>query len=224
MEQPANPNVRKILDTTHFVEDFQEVHPKASLILHDVTPEAIPDLLLSGTLDGAFCTDMEKAHEKLDYLPFSETMAVAFPDDHSYQKLDVVPLRRIPDERYFDRLHCEFRNRFMGLVDGSGVSLNIVFSSQREDWIQSMAGVSVIPEFHNVYVEPSAFAHFQATREWPEGTQIVKEPVRVKTGDNCDTASGACREVSGVGYFMSEFADLELTIKDSKRFPDKPGN
>ena len=35
---------------------------------------------------------------------------------------------------------------------------------------------------------------------------------------------GAKQAVSGSGYFMGEFAGLEITIKDSKRFADEPGN
>lgn len=82
-------------------------------------------------------------------------------------------------------------------------------------------GEAPFPEFHNVYVEPSAFAAFEATGEWPEGTQIVKELVTVRDNDNAGNGSSA--EVSGIGYFQGEFAGLELTVKDTARFPNEPG-
>ena len=70
------------------------------------------------------------------------------------------------------------------------------------------------PEFHNVYIHPSDFAHWKRTGTFPDGTVIIKELVLV----------GTTQAVSGKGYFMGEFAGLEATIKDSKRFKDEPGN
>ena len=43
-------------------------------------------------------------------------------------------------------------------------------------------GEAAFPEFHNVYVEPGAFAAYSQTGEWPEGTQIAKELVLVREG------------------------------------------
>ncbi len=84
-------------------------------------------------------------------------------------------------------------------------------------------GAAPFPEFHNVYVEPTAYAHYAKTGEWANGTQIAKELVLVRTGDNCDAENGSCGEVSGQGDFQGEFAGLELTVKDTERFADEPG-
>ena len=84
-------------------------------------------------------------------------------------------------------------------------------------------GEAPFPEFHNVYVEPTAFAVFSETGEWPDGTQIVKELTTVRDNDN-NPANGSSSEVSGVGYFQGEFSGLELTVKDASRFADEPGN
>ena len=83
-------------------------------------------------------------------------------------------------------------------------------------------GEAPFPEFHNVYVEPTAFAAFSETGTWPDGTQIVKELALVRENNNAE--NGSSQEVSGVGFFQGEFAGLELTIKDSQRFADEPGN
>lgn len=84
-------------------------------------------------------------------------------------------------------------------------------------------GKAPFPEFHSVYVEPSAFDYFMERGKWPEGTQIIKERTLVGEGDNCDEKTGACTEVSGTGYFMGGFKGLELTVKDAKRFSIEPG-
>ncbi len=70
------------------------------------------------------------------------------------------------------------------------------------------------PEFHNVYMPPADFAHYQKTGEFRDGTILIKELVTV----------GATRALSGKGFFEGEFAGLEATIKDAKRFPQEPGN
>ena len=84
-------------------------------------------------------------------------------------------------------------------------------------------GEAAFPEFHNVYVEPSAFEHFAKTGEWANGTQIAKELTLLHEGDDCDDDTGACFQVSGQGYFQGEFSGLELTVKDTDLFEDEPG-
>ena len=85
-------------------------------------------------------------------------------------------------------------------------------------------GEASFPEFHNVYIEPSAWEHFKKTGEFANGTQIAKELVLVRESENGnDPATGASFEVSGQGYFQGEFAGLEISYKDTERFPDEPG-
>lgn len=85
-------------------------------------------------------------------------------------------------------------------------------------------GKAAFPEFHNVYIEPSAFAHWKKTGKFANGTQIVKELVLVRQKDKDDmNKDGSTGEVSGVGYFQGEFQGLELTIKDTRRFAKEPG-
>ena len=79
------------------------------------------------------------------------------------------------------------------------------------------------PEFHIVYVEPTAWEHFKRTGEFREGTVIVKELVRQQINSTTDPANGAITESSGKGYFMAEDAGLEAAVKDSRRFANEPG-
>lgn len=82
-------------------------------------------------------------------------------------------------------------------------------------------GNAPFPEFHNVYVEPSAFNVYETTGKWPEGTQIAKELTSIY--QNANDEIGASMEVSGRGFQQGEFQGLELTIKDTERFKDMPG-
>ena len=85
-------------------------------------------------------------------------------------------------------------------------------------------GEAAFPEFHNVYIEPSAYEYFMKNGKFAEGTQIAKELVLIRDSENGnDPQTGASFEVSGQGYFQGEFAGLELSYKDTKRYPDEPG-
>ena len=83
-------------------------------------------------------------------------------------------------------------------------------------------GEAPFPEFHNVYIEPSAWEHYKSTGKFAEGTQLAKELVGVRENNN-DPDNGSSSEVSGQGYFQGEFIGLELTVKDTERFADQPG-
>lgn len=84
-------------------------------------------------------------------------------------------------------------------------------------------GEAPFPEYHNVYIEPSAWEHYQRTGSFADGTQIAKELVLVRESENGNGPEGAADEVSGRGYFPGAFAGLELAYKDSERFADEPG-
>lgn len=75
-------------------------------------------------------------------------------------------------------------------------------------------GTAPFPEFHNVYMNPVAFDHYEQTGEFPNGTILVKELVSV----------GSKEATSGQGYFMGDFTGLEVSLKDESRFKDEPGN
>jgi len=75
-------------------------------------------------------------------------------------------------------------------------------------------GEASFPEFHNVYMDPESFDFAEKHGEYRDGTVIVKELLSV----------GSKVQSSGNGYFQGEFTGLEMSIKDSKRFPDEPGN
>ncbi len=74
-------------------------------------------------------------------------------------------------------------------------------------------GEAAFPEFHEVYMDPESFAHYEKTGKFRDGCVLVKELSSV----------GSKEAPSGNGYFQGEFTGLEVTIKDSKRFKDEPG-
>jgi hypothetical protein len=75
-------------------------------------------------------------------------------------------------------------------------------------------GNPAFPEFHNVYIDPTSYAHYKKTGKFRDGTIIVKELVSVGTKESS----------SGNGYFQGEFLGIAATVKDSKRFADSHNN
>lgn len=77
-------------------------------------------------------------------------------------------------------------------------------------------GAAAFPEFHNVYISPWAYAIYQKTNEFPEGTVMFKElELTLPPAENSD---GSRTEPSGRGYFPGPFNGAEMSVKDSKRF------
>ena len=75
-------------------------------------------------------------------------------------------------------------------------------------------GEASFPEFHEVYMDPESFAHYEKTGKFRDGTVLIKELSSV----------GSKEAPSGKGYFQGEFTGLEAALKDSKRYKDEPGN
>ena len=153
---------------SHFLESFRQSNPSTMLLLHDVTLETVPDLLLSGALDGAFCARRGQPHEKLHHIKlFTEPMVVAFLEGHRFEQESSVRLSDAVREPYIDRLLCEFRKEINSTASVQHFPMDVVFSSAREDWIQALiadgVGVSILPEYsiteksleHRPIVEPS---------------------------------------------------------------------
>jgi hypothetical protein len=78
-------------------------------------------------------------------------------------------------------------------------------------------GKAGFPEYHHVYVNPDAFAVYQRTGEFPDGTVIAKELVLLQKGEFKD---GSKRAPSGRGFFAGDFHGMDVMVKDSKRFAD----
>ena len=80
------------------------------------------------------------------------------------------------------------------------------------------------PEVLEAYVEPGAFAAYQKTGEWPDGSQLVKEFSAVRVGADCRPETYLCTTEFGEGIFQTGYVGLGMMVKDEKRFPDAPGH
>lgn len=63
--------------------------------------------------------------------------------------------------------------------------------------------------FTNVFAEPTAYRAFLKTGQWPEGAMLAMEVRQSQTEGSINKA----------GRFQTTLNGLEVTVKDSKRFP-----
>jgi Cytochrome P460 len=81
-------------------------------------------------------------------------------------------------------------------------------------------GTANFPEYHHVYVEQKNVDAYLKTGVFPEGTVFVKELTRLLSPMFPD---GSRTEPSGRGFFNGEYNGIDMTVKDSKRFPQTNG-
>jgi hypothetical protein len=78
------------------------------------------------------------------------------------------------------------------------------------------SGKAAFPEYHNVYINPWAYAIYKKTKEFPDGTVMFKE-LQLTLGP-AENPDGSRTEPSGRGYFPGAFNGADVSVKDSKRF------
>ncbi len=81
-------------------------------------------------------------------------------------------------------------------------------------------GQAAFPEFHHVYINPDAYAVYQQTGSFPNGTVIAKELVLLQKPDHSDGSKNA---PSGRGFFGGEFNGMDVMVKDTSRFAKTNG-
>lgn len=132
---------------------FKELQPGIKLVLTDVSQMAVADSLLEGQVDCAFyASETMIENDRLESTPLhDERMVVAFHLGHEFGKLKEIPMAEAAQQPYIDRLHCEFRSKFLQFVEENEIDFHAAYCSEREDWIQAMIasgnGVCILPEF-----------------------------------------------------------------------------
>ena len=112
---------------------------------------------------------------------------------------------------------------------GAAAPAGAVFKGERlarprgyREWIfvGSSLGLSYAPDadapaaartlYHNVYIEPRAYHEYERSGRFPEGTVMVMELARAES-----------KQQPGLqGSYQQEFAGLEASVKDSRRFKE----
>lgn len=136
---------------TGFVSHALRQMPMLELVLQPITRDRGMEMLLSGQIDGCFCTDPAAGNNKIATVEmFSERLLLAMAQGHTLANRDSVSLAELSEEPYLDRLQCEFRTRVQNHLHERAIIMIPRLRSEREDLIQQAvaegAGVCMLPE------------------------------------------------------------------------------
>jgi LysR family transcriptional regulator, hydrogen peroxide-inducible genes activator len=135
-----------------FLAGFRAAIPGCEITLIEGMPAPLSDLLLQGELDLAVMAQPESFSERLEVLPlYRERFCIAFPTGHRLEQQNRVCISDVAGETYLRRINCEYRDYLADRLHERGLSVQVGFQSEREDWIQMMVaagfGVCFLPEF-----------------------------------------------------------------------------
>ena len=68
-----------------------------------------------------------------------------------------------------------------------------------------------MPNFTNVYVNPSSYRAFMSSGKWPDKTMFILE-IRASSSEG---------SINKGGHFQSDLVVIEASVKDEARFPGK---
>ena len=132
------------------VENLCRRHPDLDLEVIDSTAGDLEERLGRDELEVAVYCRPDHPDDRLHYLKlFREQMMIVMAPTHPLARHDPIRLKDLHNERYLNRINCEFNE---GLAwEKCGVVWRAVYRSERDDWILAMCaagmGFSFIPEF-----------------------------------------------------------------------------
>jgi DNA-binding transcriptional LysR family regulator len=132
------------------VENLCRRHPDLDLEVIDSTARDLEERLRRDELEVAVYCRPDHSDDRLHYLKlFRERMMIVMAPIHPLARHDPLRLKDLHNERYLNRINCEFNE---GLAwEKCGVVWRAVYRSERDDWILAMCaagmGFSFIPEF-----------------------------------------------------------------------------
>jgi DNA-binding transcriptional LysR family regulator len=136
---------------TGFVSHALRQMPMLELIVQPITRDEGMERLLSGQIDGCFCTDPTVGNSKIAMVEiYRERLLLAMAQGHSLASQRSVSLSDLSEQPYLDRLQCEFRTRVQNHLRERAIIMVPRLRSEREDLIQQAvadgAGVCMLPE------------------------------------------------------------------------------
>lgn len=134
-----------------FLAKLHDEIPSIAVEIKEAAGQDLIDLLLDGELELALI-GLPSLPDRLRAIPlYTERYTIAFSKGHRFEQMNAIPCPELDEEDYLKRVHCEFSDHFKALGEEKTWSVNIRYSSEREDWVQALLlaghGCSVMPEF-----------------------------------------------------------------------------
>jgi DNA-binding transcriptional LysR family regulator len=134
-----------------FLARFGAHYPAIELTFVEGEEARLEELLLGGGLDLAVATRRGPANKRLrHHRLYRERAVVVFPVGHRFERQEGVCLIDLKGESFLLRSKCDKRSLLVESCRQHGFELQVVYRSEREDWIQMMVsagrGITLMPE------------------------------------------------------------------------------
>jgi DNA-binding transcriptional LysR family regulator len=134
-----------------FLAKLRMDYPGLKLSIAEGTPARLGAMLDAGALDLAVLAEPGPLAPRWQAVPlYRERFVVALPPGHRLGAQRAVRLGDLHNQDYVSRASCEFAPYIDALLAERGIALNVVFESEREEWVQTMivsgAGIACMPE------------------------------------------------------------------------------
>jgi len=135
-----------------FLRELQAQAPDLSIDIWESHCADVAQALENNEIDIAIISLPEYPETLRAVELYRELYTVAFAPGHRYGEMSQVPLRELEGEDYIKRTHCEFPSNFVKLgIAMPYENLNVRYTTEREDWVQSMVaaglGMTVMPKY-----------------------------------------------------------------------------
>jgi DNA-binding transcriptional LysR family regulator len=132
-------------DLIPLISGIRTRHPGISLDVFDAEAERLDRQLKDGQLDIAIaCRPENQRDPQLHFLPlFREQFMIVTHMGHRFANLDEVRVCDLHREPYLRRVNCDVGELAGMVFSEQQVSPNIVYRSDRDDWINAMAAAGM---------------------------------------------------------------------------------
>ena len=185
-------------------------HPGIEVELVDASARELNEKLIDGEIDVAiYCLPNDEVSEKLLFRPlFCERMMIVLHPRHKLATRNAIRVIDLDGEPYINRAKCEFRGYFGSFFDERGAKCEVVFRSERDDWVLAMIasgqGFGFMPAqcvshpgvVTRPLVDPELWREInlvtvRGRRHPPAVAALVKEAARLDWGGGFETAVDA---------------------------------
>ena len=131
---------------------IQSRYPGIELEICDASARELNQRLLDGALEVAiYCLPGDEPDDRLHAMPlFREQMLIVVSPNHRLAKNNAIRVKDLDGEKYLNRTNCEFNGYAGQFFSEQGVACQIVYRSERDDWIIAMIrsglGFGFMPE------------------------------------------------------------------------------
>ena len=162
---PLKLGVMCTIAPTQLIELVSTIHdsyPGVEIELTDASAGELVAKLVNGDLEVAIlCPPGNEPDDRLHMMPlFREQMMIVVHPGHRLANNNAIQLKDLDGERYLNRAKCEFNGYAGKRFLEYGVRWNLVYRSERDDWILSMIaagmGFGFMPE--NTVSHPGVIA------------------------------------------------------------------